>query len=92
MSAETITVYNGPEMYRDLTDHEHMALAATLRAGEAQARVAEDVLEKKYDDLGESAMVMMTPETDAAARAAYNAMRSERLMADELHELAYEAR
>lgn len=85
-------IMNGNDLYRELTDHEHMALATTLRAGEAKARVAEDQLEEVYDDLGESAMVMMTPETDAKARDAYNAMRSVRLLGDELHELAYEAR
>jgi hypothetical protein len=85
-------IMNGNDLYRELTDHEHMALATALRAGEAKARVAEDQLEEIYDDLGESAMVMMTAETDAKARDAYNAMRSERLLADELHELAYEAR
>ena len=91
-----VGIMNGNDMYRDLTDHEHMALAATLRAGEAKARVAEDQLEEIYDDLGEAAMAESDMSKflsgDAAVRDAYNAMRSERNMADELHELAYEAR
>jgi hypothetical protein len=93
-------VYNGNPLYRDLTDHEHLALTATLQAGFAKARVAEDLLDEIYDELGEAAMAEtdMTKFTadDAAVRDAYNAMRSERNMADELHELAtelvYEAR
>ncbi len=87
-----VGIMDGNDLYRRLTDNERLALKATLLAGEAKARVAEDELDKTYDDLGEAAMLMMTAETDAAARAAYNAMRSERNMADELHELAHAVR